>query len=126
MIFFSRLVRSTLAWVHPHRGEDWSHRLAWTITTIVAFPFVLAVCALLLLGSEAFPAFDPEVYGVKRLFVALWVLIWVTLFFPVDRITRRHVAGTEPVESRWLVLKFAASTLAAFVLAAYWIAGIPR
>jgi len=119
MKLFSRLVRSTLDWVHPQRGEDWGHRLAWTVTAIVAFPVVVAVCAVLLLGSTAFPAFNPEVYGVKRLFGVLWVLVWVFLFFPVDRIAARHVAGEEPAESKWLILKFTAGAFVVFVLSSW-------
>ena len=119
MIFFSRLVRSTLDWVHPQKGEDWGHRLTWTVTTIVAFPVVMSLCAVLLLGSTASPDIDPEVYGVKRLFGALWVLIWVFLFFPVDRIATRHVSGEEPTESKWLIFKFTTSALFVFVLASW-------
>jgi len=118
MILFFRLVRSTLAWLHPQQGEDWAHRLAWGVTTIVTFPMIMAVCAIMLLGTWAFPGFNPELYGVKRLIGVLWLAIWVMAFFPADRITVRHLSGVEPPESRWLIVKFTAGAIALLVLAA--------
>ena len=116
MHFLIRLVRSTLAWIHPEPGENWNHRITWAATTIVSFPFLVAVGTLMLIGSVAFAGFSPEVYGTRRVVIAFWVLAWVILFFPVDRITERHLAGDEPAESQWLIVKFTASAIAVFVL----------
>jgi hypothetical protein len=125
MNHLARLVRSSLAWLQPEPGEDWGHRIALSVTTVVSLPLVLATFAALASASAAFPSVTVEIYGVKRVFGAVWVAISAVLFIPVDRITARHLAGDEPPESKWTIVKTTAASLLLFLLV-YWIAGMPR
>ena len=77
----------------------------------------MVVFAALVMISMAFPDLGFEALGAKQVFGAVWVATWAALFFAVDRITARHLAGDEPAESKWFLVQASAGALALVALA---------